>query len=150
MNLLSIAAMLMAMAAAQICTSSSQCTLNTMAPYCCEIPGTSSGACTMQSMCNVNPGPAGTCTKDSECTSSSTPCCYKTLGVGSCTTQIFCNAAAGSGTYRHHHRCLRLHPSVHLHLLHRRNLHVPQGPEEERGHARSQHGISPLILLSES
>merc|ERR1711957_379907 len=98
MNLLSIAAMLMAMAAAQIRTSSSQCTLNTMAPYCCEIPGTSSGACTMQSMCNVTPGPAGTCTKDSECTSSSTPCCYKTLGVGSCTTQIFCNAAAGSGT----------------------------------------------------
>ena len=68
MNLLTIAAMLMAMACAQICTSSSECTLSTMTPYCCAIVGTSQGVCTTKSTCNnVNPTPtpSSICTKDS-------------------------------------------------------------------------------------
>ena len=44
MNLLSIAAMLMAMAYAQICTTDSNCNVSTFAPYCCIVNNI--GACT--------------------------------------------------------------------------------------------------------
>ena len=57
--------------------------------------------------------------------------------------------------YWRHHRSLRLHPPVHLRLLHRRNLLLPQGPEEKPRadgspdgyHVMSQDTTEPQMLL---